>query len=338
VRPERTITAVAPLRIDLAGGPTDVPPYPSERGGAVINAAIAFHVRATVTTRSDGLCLVERIGATTVPCSMEDPALRTSSDLAEVAAAYFGPRSGVTIKLCLPAPAGSGMGTSSAVSAALAVALTAAAGGALPNAREIASKAKIVELACGITGGSQDQFAAALGGVNLLVFGAQEQVSVSRLKPPAVSVLQTGLIVHQGGSRASSPIVKRVIDAYKRGTVTVTDSLQRSKKQTGRLKDALERGDLTAVGECLTTIRCLQSALDEAIRDAIDQSPVMRLLTATPAWGKPLGAAGPGAAWFVLPHPGHKCELRDKASLAGFQVWPVIVAERGARLVRADQL
>lgn len=43
-----TRSARAPLRIDLAGGWTDVPAFADAEGGAVVNAAIKTYVRATV--------------------------------------------------------------------------------------------------------------------------------------------------------------------------------------------------------------------------------------------------------------------------------------------------
>ena len=41
------IEASAPARVDLAGGWTDVGPYPTDFGGEVVNFAINRHVRAT---------------------------------------------------------------------------------------------------------------------------------------------------------------------------------------------------------------------------------------------------------------------------------------------------
>ena len=45
----------APLRIDLAGGWTDVPPYSTRRSGAVVNVAIASYVLVDVRKRAVGI-------------------------------------------------------------------------------------------------------------------------------------------------------------------------------------------------------------------------------------------------------------------------------------------
>ena len=50
----RRVEARAPVRIDLAGGWTDVPPYTHEVGGEVVNCAINLYARATMEVDDDG--------------------------------------------------------------------------------------------------------------------------------------------------------------------------------------------------------------------------------------------------------------------------------------------
>ncbi len=50
----RQIEAVAPVRLDLAGGWTDVPPYTHDVGGEVVNCAINLYARATLKIDDDG--------------------------------------------------------------------------------------------------------------------------------------------------------------------------------------------------------------------------------------------------------------------------------------------
>jgi D-glycero-alpha-D-manno-heptose-7-phosphate kinase len=45
--------AKAPLRISLAGGGTDVPPYPEKEGGCVLNATISKYAYGTLRPRKD---------------------------------------------------------------------------------------------------------------------------------------------------------------------------------------------------------------------------------------------------------------------------------------------
>jgi D-glycero-alpha-D-manno-heptose-7-phosphate kinase len=50
-------TARAPVRIDFAGGTTDIPPFPQEHGGAVLNAAIDKYVEGKIEKTTKGLSL-----------------------------------------------------------------------------------------------------------------------------------------------------------------------------------------------------------------------------------------------------------------------------------------
>ena len=50
----RRVEARAPVRLDLAGGWTDVPPYTHEVGGEVVNCAINLYARATMEVDADG--------------------------------------------------------------------------------------------------------------------------------------------------------------------------------------------------------------------------------------------------------------------------------------------
>ena len=52
------IAAAAPVRLDFAGGWTDVPPFSAREGGVVVAAAIALYARAEVRPRPAGFELV----------------------------------------------------------------------------------------------------------------------------------------------------------------------------------------------------------------------------------------------------------------------------------------
>ena len=55
------IRSKAPLRISFAGGGTDVPPYPEERGGAVLSTTINKYAYATLIPREDSTINVQSL-------------------------------------------------------------------------------------------------------------------------------------------------------------------------------------------------------------------------------------------------------------------------------------
>lgn len=141
------ISAKAPVRIDFAGGWTDVKYFSHAFGGATTNAAINRYVSGS-TIR----------GAHTAP----------DGDAAA---------SGIAVTYETTIPAGSGLGTSSALNV---VWLALAQGKTINTSEErsqIAERAYQVETVLGILGGKQDHYAAAHGGFNLYEFN-ENQVNV----------------------------------------------------------------------------------------------------------------------------------------------------------------
>src|SRR5690606_41827836 len=51
------VTATAPVRLDFAGGWTDVPPFSDREGGGVVNAALDLRVEAGFEPGREGLLL-----------------------------------------------------------------------------------------------------------------------------------------------------------------------------------------------------------------------------------------------------------------------------------------
>src|SRR5438876_7761232 len=56
-RPSRAVRARAPIRLDLAGGWTDVPPFSAREGGAVVNVAINRYCYVSVHPRESGVAI-----------------------------------------------------------------------------------------------------------------------------------------------------------------------------------------------------------------------------------------------------------------------------------------
>ena len=50
----KRVEARAPVRLDLAGGWTDVPPYTHDVGGEVVNVAINIHAHASLEVDDEG--------------------------------------------------------------------------------------------------------------------------------------------------------------------------------------------------------------------------------------------------------------------------------------------
>src|SRR5215469_11060774 len=117
----------APLRLGLAGGGTDVSPYPEQYGGAVLNATIDRYAFAFIEPSTDWKV---RFIATdleveeTFPLDLEAIATARLKLHAAVYGRMVREFAGgcplaITVRTLVDAPAGSGLGSSSALVVAL---------------------------------------------------------------------------------------------------------------------------------------------------------------------------------------------------------------------------
>jgi galactokinase/mevalonate kinase-like predicted kinase len=189
----------SPVRIDIAGGWTDTPPYCLMEGGNVINLAIELngqpplqaYVKPSkdyrIVLRSIDLGAVEVVETTEQlmdfmhvgsPFSIPKAALvlagfgNSSSSLHAPSLLYqlqsFG--SGIELTLLSAIPAGSGLGTSSILAATVLGALNDFCGLGWDK-NEIGHRTLMLEQMLTTGGGWQDQFGGVLGGVKLLQTG-----------------------------------------------------------------------------------------------------------------------------------------------------------------------
>ncbi|HXE59290.1 MAG TPA: hypothetical protein VN607_01240 [Gemmatimonadaceae bacterium] len=282
----REVTARAPVRIDFGGGWTDVPPYPQEEGGCVCNLAIARYATARLAEGSVGLH---------VDAHEEDQALpRAALERAGL--------EHVTLQLRNDFPRGAGLGGSSAAGVAIQAAFAAWRGeSAAPTS--LAERSREVETqGLRVPGGSQDHYAAALGGALELRFGDTVEARRIALGPARRAELERRcIVVYTGESRISGHTITAVIDAYRARVARVTQALDRMKALAGRMAHALEAGSLDELASLVDEHWRFQRAL----HDRISTPGIERVLEvarkAGAAGGKALGASGGGSVLVIAP-------------------------------------
>lgn len=325
--------ARAPLRIDLAGGWTDVQPYAAASGGAVVNVAISLYAHAMVRPGGRGARLrALDLGAAASAQRVED--LRADGELALLkAAARRHARAGpFEIVTRSDGPPGAGLGGSGAMGVALVAAL-GLANGVRRLPAEIAAEAFQTEVQeAGLLGGKQDQYAAALGGIQFLSFGDPE-VGATQLVVPAEALreLEQSLVLcYTGASRLSGETHRRVWGAFARGESAVVEALDGIRACADGMRAALERGRLTDVGQLLSENWRHQRTLAEGM-----QTPAMRrleeLAVEAGADGAKACGAGAGGCLVFLARPGHEHDVAEALRGAGATVLPVVFDTAGVR-------
>ncbi len=294
--------ASAPVRLDFAGGWTDVPPFSAREGGVVVNAAITLRVEAEFEPGREGLLLrAEDLNQAAVARTAVDLAPNGVLDLHKAALRMFPPGPG-TLRTRSAVPPGSGLGSSGALDVAL-VAVLAQLRGEVMSPVELAAHGWELEVVeAGHAGGRQDQYAAALGGVHRLEFRDPEVVA-ERLEPdPAfLADLQRRLVIcYTGQSRVSSGTISRVMGAYERGDAQVTGALREMAEIADRMAGALTAGDLAGVVKLLSANWACQQRLDPGMQTAGMARLEAEMASAGALGGKAAGSGAGGCMFFIM--------------------------------------
>lgn len=201
----------APVRVDFAGGTTDVQPFPTMYGGAVLNIAINKYIIGELVSSDKNVSL-----------------------------SYSG-----------NIPTSSGLGTSGVMNLVWLSLISKKKFANEKDKLELAEKAYKLEQSMGLVGGKQDQYAGALGGINFLEFQNDSvHVTKVKLRPSVVKELEDKLIlVYTGKPHFSGNSNSKMIDGLKRGKKV--DIFLKIKEIAKQMKTALEKDDLARFAELL---------------------------------------------------------------------------------------
>ena len=320
----------APVRLDFAGGWTDVPPFVDREGGLVMNAAIDRHVRVEATRRPSGILLcAEDLDETLEVKSVRDLAPNGVLALLQAAVIRFVPKGGVELRTSTDAPLGSGLGTSGALGPALAFACHLLQGNDIvpEEAARLGWQLEVGD--CGLAGGRQDQYAAALGGFNLFSFSADGVDTTAVSVPASVRAqLEDHLVLCSvGESRASSDTITRVMNGYTEGVDRVVRALSEMKDIARRMAQALPEGDLEHIGHLVARNWECQMTLDDGMQTDAMRQVEAAVAEAGALGGTALGAGAGGCMVFVA--GGDPQAVKRAAINAGATVLPLHLESAG---------
>ncbi len=330
-----TVIARAPLRISFVGGGTDFPHWFDEHGGAVLSTTIDHYAEVTLQPRADDRIQIRSIdfGHLVAYDLGEGPVYDGVMDLPKAAIARIGVQSGVDLDIRSDAPPGSGLGGSSALVTAVVAALAALARRAM-TADELARTSYAIERRdLGIAGGWQDQFATAFGGCNLLEFSADGvRVTSVRVAPDALEALRARLLLcYTGRARTDVGLIETQVRLHAEGREETMQGMKQLQTLAYEMRDALEQGDVTAIGPLLQQAYESKKRMNPHIADG---TPIERLLAAArqagASGGKICGAGG-GGYLLLACEPDRHVEVRRALEALGGRVVPFAFEPEGVR-------
>ena len=266
-----TIKSRAPVRVDFAGAWTDVPYFSDAFGGATCNAAIKLYVRGELDAQEEEQ----------VPVGQE------------------GRNAGLSVHYESRIPAGSGLGTSATLNVVWLSLVRREPVTSVEDKMKIAALAYDIEKVLGIIGGKQDQYASAVGGINLFEFGHEVRRIPVEMKEQDIEELQRRLVLcYTGKPRLSSNVHKKVWGNFRAGNEQTTQALFTLRDSAYQARDCLEHGEIEQLGKLLTVqfeaMKNLDSSTsNEQIEELFELAEPMII------GGKPCGAGGGGCLLFL---------------------------------------
>jgi len=299
----------APVRIDMSGGWTDVPPFSTREGGAVVGAAINRYTYATlVPMKTKRIKLISAdYGLTITANNPKELKYDGKLDLIKAAIKRLHIDQGMELYIRCDAPPNSGMGTSASAGVALIGLLNCLQNDKL-SGHEIANLAHALEIEeLHIAGGKQDQYAAAFGGITFQEYkDPVVHVSSLRLADAVLNDLEKHLVLcYTGIARLSGNIISTVMTAYRKGVPKTVGALHNLKRIAKEMKIALLNGDLYQFGKLLAENWENQKKLDESVTNYTVEELFQIAYRNGAIGGKALGAGGGGCLLFY-------CELNKE--------------------------
>lgn len=334
------------VRLDLAGGWTDTPPYCLEHGGSVVNVAVDLNgqppiqvfVRACprfeLVVRSIDLGLEEQLS--TYQDVADYSRIQSGFSIARAAFALCGFHPdfnggshetlesqlkalgcGIEISLLAAVPKGSGLGTSSILAATLLGTLADFCG-LNWNADEIFRRTSALEQMLTSGGGWQDQIGGLLHGIKLVETrpGLDQQPTVRWLPERFFSgdfANERLLLYYTGLTRVAHNILKEVVRGIFLNAGETLDCLEAIGRNAAFVHDAIQRQDFAAFGEAIQRSWLLNQRLDGGTNTSATQS-ILDAIAGDLLSAKLLGAGGGGYILMVARDSGAAHSIRRKLS------------------------
>jgi D-glycero-alpha-D-manno-heptose-7-phosphate kinase len=293
--------------MSFVGGGSDMSSFYREETGAVLSTSIAKYIYIAVNKKFDGQIRVSYSKTEEVNSVAEiaHPLVREALSMMDI-------QGGIEIAGMADIPSrGSGLGSSSSYTVALLHALYAYKN-QFVSKTTLARQACEIEIErCGEPIGKQDQYAAAVGGLNLIRFHPDESVSVDPVicQPGVLEQFESSMLVFfTGRTRSASEILARQSEALK-----LTDRkimMRRMVELAFEMKQELESGSVLNIGELLHENWVLKKQMSSGISDAQIDGWYQTGLKHGAKGGKLLGAGNGGFIMFFAPVDTHEAIRR----------------------------
>jgi D-glycero-alpha-D-manno-heptose-7-phosphate kinase len=329
VQPLGVIVSRTPLRISFVGGGTDLPQfYEGHGGGAVVSTSIDKWIHVVVARRFEGDIRVSYSSTEIVPKASD-----LEHELVREGLRATGMPRGLDVVTLADLPSGTGLGSSSTVMVGVLAALYAFQG-VYRSPYDLAEEAAQIEIdRLGKPIGRQDQYAAAVGGFNLIEFlpgdGGVRVQPIICPRETLTRLHRSMLLFYTGRQRSAEAVLSKQKSAITSDAGSTIEALTAMRGLAYELRDRLGRGEPEALGELLDRNWQLKRSLTDAISNPEIDDLYQRAKDAGAVGGKLLGA---GSAGFMLIVAPDEQQASVRAALSGLREVPFRFTARGTHI------
>lgn len=318
------IIAKAPLRLEFAGGSTDIKSFYENEQGSILSATINKYMYLAVHKYFYNKVLL-KYSETELVDSIEHikhPLFRECLRLLNLT-------KGVEVTVIGDIPSGTGIGTSSSFTVALLHALHAYKGEHVSPER-LAQEACHIEITAAKSPiGKQDQYMAAYGGINYISFNPDETVKVQPIicKPETIKELNKNLLLfYTGTQRSTNNLLAEQMKNIKEKML----HLRKMKVLSEKARDALINNDLEAFASAFHEDWSEKKVMNPAISNSMIESCFEK---AFQAGAKARRLVGAGAGGFILLYCDREKQDRVRMALHDLKEINFEIDPQGSRIV-----
>ena len=324
------IISKTPLRISFFGGGTDYPPYFKLHGGAVLSTTINKHIFITVNPISPiNDCNYKLTYSKLEKCNTINEIAHPS---VRECLRFVNTQEKLEIHVVSELPAKTGLGSSSSFTVGFLNALNAQLGNKISKAQLAANAIHVEQQLIGEDVGSQDQAAAAYGGLNRFDFRPDGTIVAS---PVAISATrkaqlnQNLMLFYTGITRYADEVIKEQIKKTNEGSIIKDLSQMQQMVDTGIAILSSEQ-PLANFGKLLHEAWQAKRGLSSSITSSHLDSMYSKAIQAGALGGKLLGAGGGGFFLFYV-EPDMQASVRQ--ALQGHLEVPFQFEEEGSQII-----
>lgn len=292
--------ARAPSRVDFGGGTLDIPSFSQREGGVTLNCAVKKYGYVNIYRKNVDATVIKSLDYNLeILVKNKKIVYDGKLDLLKAALKRTNFFEKVEVVAKHDMPPHSRLGTSSCIAVALLAAISKFRNEKIDRIKiaNLATELETEELK--LDNGPQDQYAAALGGINLLRFdGKYVKVKKVKVKQDIISKLEKNLLLcYVGQAEVSGDLNGRIMGKYLKGDEKVINALRNIKEITISMQKQLINGNIEGFVSLLNEERVNRENLDKGIAKGLTKFINVGLKNGALA-AKILGAGGGGTILF----------------------------------------